>query len=96
MSTPGLKQFDTERDLRSFLNDSNQAGVSTDIAIMDSAGNHVLASLCGCYAEDLAYYGPDENGYMHCCECDGHARKRCEFRDWKPAYPVFGVVAVLS
>lgn len=62
---PALKQFDSEQELTDYADMLNEAGMSPEIPLMDSAGISVLACLQapGGDGWGFAYYGVnDEDG----------------------------------
>ena len=92
--TPSLSTFNTEDELREHVLQLNDDGIATHIVIMDANGHSVLASLTGCYADGWAYYSPNEDGLMHCCDCCECGPTCQEYSgDWKPAFPVVGLIA---
>lgn len=105
-ATAALKRFDTEQDLTDYVDQLNDAGMAPEIAVMDSAGISVLATLQapGGDGWGFAYYGVN-NGDDGTIEGeDGGwvrpARYVDEYRaskgGWEPAWPVFGIVTAVS
>jgi hypothetical protein len=101
MATAALKRFDTEQDLTDFADDLNQAGMSPEIAIMDSSGISALACLQapGGDGWGFAYYAPnDEDGFIRGDEDGGWVTPRRyvgegrQVNGWQPEWPVFGIV----
>lgn len=106
MSTPRLARFDTEIQLTNYVDTLNEAGMTPELAIMDSAGSSVLATLQapGGDGWGFAYYGvnnPDEgtiqgeeSGWVKPSRYLGEYRDDWDARnDWKPEFPVFAIVA---
>lgn len=106
MSAPTLARFDTEVQLTNYVDSLNEAGMTPELAIMDSAGNSVLATLQapGGDGWGFAYYGvnnPDEGTIVAAeqgCTWVKPARyldewHRSDATDWQPQFPVFAIVA---
>jgi hypothetical protein len=95
--TPRLITFETEEQLHDHAEKLNQIGVSPDVPIIDSRGNAMLASRTapGGDGWGFAYYLPGEDGFMECihvgCTDCGGPRNR-ETAEWKPFFPVTGLV----
>lgn len=92
---PRLVTFATEDELQDHAERLNQAGITPDVAIMDSRGYAVLAcrTAPGGDGWGFEYYAPHEDGFMHCCNCGG-CGPACLARtpDWKPFFPVWALV----
>lgn len=103
---PTLKRFDTEVQLTNYVDSLNENGMTPELAIMDSRGSSMLATLQAPGGEGwgFAYYGVndadsgtivgDEHGTVK------PARYLDEWHtstagDWQPTFPVFGIVADL-
>lgn len=91
-TAPRLITFGAEDELREHVLRLNDDGIATHIVIMDATGHSVLASLTSCYADGFAYYSPNEDGLMHCCDC-AQCGPVCQDQTtkWKPAFPVVGL-----
>lgn len=106
MATAALKRFDTEVQLTNYVDSLNEAGMSPEIAVMDSSGSSVLVTLQapGGDGWGVAYYGVNDpdNGTIVAeeegCRWVKPARYIDEWHnssagDWQPEFPVFGIVA---
>jgi hypothetical protein len=101
-----LKRFDTEQDLTDYADQLNEAGMSPEIAVMDSSGISALATLQAPGGDGwaFAYYGVNDgdNGTI-VGEVDGgwvkparHVDEYGKGHGWEPTWPVFGIVAALT
>lgn len=104
MLGPLIKQFDTERQLTDYADKLNEAGVTPEIPIMDSAGNAALATLQapGGDGWGFAYYGINEpdDGRIQGEDDGGWVVPRRYIGEgpagagWEPTWPVFGLIEV--